>query len=283
MKKLIKANLSLQLAVMLFGGAGLFARFSSLSASQLVLGRTFFAACCLFFFLPNVFFLIRKNYRLSLCLGALLAIHWWSFFMAIQKGSLALGVISFSAFPLFTVLLRPLVGQGPWLPSDMNRSICLLLGVFLLVFPSLKSGDLLYTQAWAWGLCSAFSFALLSWINKKALVNLGANALTFLQNFGAFICLALCQIWQLESWPIGCLPYLYLLLLGLVFTAGAHFLYIWALGHLRTEKVSLMASLEPLYAMFWAMLLLGEYPSTKELFAAIFILSAIFWPRNRLK
>ncbi|AFC23570.1 DMT family transporter [Saprospira grandis] len=283
MKIEIKANLGLQLAVMLFGGAGLFARFSGLSASQLVLGRTFFAACCLFFFLPNVYALIKKNYQLSLRLGALLALHWWSFFMAIQQGSLALGVISFAAFPLFTVLLRPLLGQGPWLRSDLGRSLWLLLGVMLLIFPSLNAGDLLYVQAWGWGLCSAFSFALLSWTNKRALANLGANALAFLQNFGAFICLAFWQIWQLESWPSRYLPYFYLLLLGLVFTAGAHFLYIWALGHLRTEKVSLMASLEPLYAIFWALLLLGDWPSWEELLAAVVILGAVFWPRNSLE
>ncbi|WCL82069.1 DMT family transporter [Saprospira sp. CCB-QB6] len=283
MKTVTKANLGLQLAVMLFGGAGLFARFSGLSASQLLLGRTFLAACCLFFFLPNAYTLIRKNYSLSLRLGALLALHWWSFFMAIQEGSLALGVISFAAFPLFTVLLRPIVGQGAWSPSDMKRSLWLLLGVFLLLIPSLKAGDLLYVQAWGWGLCSAISFALLSWTNKKALMQLDANTLAFLQNFGAFLFAAFWQLGWLESWPSRPLPYLYLLLLGLVFTAAAHFLYIWALGRLRTEQVSLMASLEPIYAIFWAMLLLGEYPRIEELFAAFFILGAIFWPRNRLK
>ncbi len=113
MEERISGLFKIHAAVFLFGLAGLFAEWVSLPASWIVLGRTGFAAL----YLMLALWLRKKTWPspahreiiLLILSGALLAFHWVSFFQAIQLSSVALGLLTFSSFPVFTFLLELLV------------------------------------------------------------------------------------------------------------------------------------------------------------------------------
>jgi len=99
---LVTANI----AVLLFGLAGVLGKLSLLPAPIIVFGRTFFAslvlfAVCWFRHVPVRPEQSRDTYLL-LGQGALLAFHWTAFFQAINVSNVAIGLLSFSSFPLFT-------------------------------------------------------------------------------------------------------------------------------------------------------------------------------------
>ncbi len=96
----------LHVAVLLFGLAGLFGKLLALPPPVIVFGRTTFAtlALGLVWFLARprgdaAPFPRRKTGWLVLS-GALLALHWVTFFKAIQVSTVAVGLLSLSSFPL---------------------------------------------------------------------------------------------------------------------------------------------------------------------------------------
>ncbi|HGY11058.1 MAG TPA: EamA family transporter, partial [Desulfobacterales bacterium] len=108
-----KGVIQIHIAVFLFGFAGLFGKFLSCSPLYIVFGRTFFAFIALFFYAKFVskikLSISSKSSGLFFILqGILLAVHWWSFFLSIQISSVAVGLVTFSTFPLFVTFMEPL-------------------------------------------------------------------------------------------------------------------------------------------------------------------------------
>lgn len=70
---------------------------------------------------------------MALAAGVVLAVHWTTFFQAIQSSSVAIGTITFSAFPLFLTFLEPLIFHEPLRPRSLVSALVLLLGVGITV------------------------------------------------------------------------------------------------------------------------------------------------------
>ena len=109
MKK--RGILAVNLAVLLFGLAGLFAKWIRLPAIAITFGRVLFSSLAL-----GLYLLLRRQSvrvarpgdRLLLAAaGGILALHWWAFLQSIQLSSVAIGTITFSSFPLFVTFLEP--------------------------------------------------------------------------------------------------------------------------------------------------------------------------------
>src|ERR1700682_2443065 len=107
--RLATAVVALHLAVALFGFAALFGQWIALPPAIIVLGRTLVAAMTLALAAPLFH---RATGRPSMALavnGALLALHWVSFFAAVQTASVAIGLLSYASFPAFVVAIESVV------------------------------------------------------------------------------------------------------------------------------------------------------------------------------
>src|SRR5947207_2093590 len=96
-----RALTAVHIAVFLFGLSGLFGKLISLPSCTIVFGRTMVAALFLGIAIvprssPSV--QLRSYPRFALA-GALLAVHWVTFFHSIQVSSVAVGLLTFSTFP----------------------------------------------------------------------------------------------------------------------------------------------------------------------------------------
>jgi len=104
--------IAINLAVLLFGTAGLFGKILTFSPFIIVSGRVAFASVALliYLFVKKENIVLDKNvshYFLMIILGIILAVHWVTFFQAIQISTVAIGLLSFSTFPIFVALLEP--------------------------------------------------------------------------------------------------------------------------------------------------------------------------------
>ena len=68
-----------------------------------------------------------------------------------------------------------------------------------------------------------------------------------------------------------------LLLLGVVFTAVAHTMYIDGLGTVKVQTAGIISGLESVYGILAAFLFLGEKPGIKELAGGVIILGVVFY------
>lgn len=275
-----KALYQVHFSVFLFGFAGLFGKWLEVDAITIVWGRVFFASLAFgFWFLwkgRNPFGKPLKDYLIYLVLGALLAFHWWSFFEAIQLSTVAIGLFSFSSFPVFTVFLEPMVLKKPFRPAWFILAALSVLGIYYIL-PELSWGSD-YAKGVFWGVMSGLSFAIITVANRFLLLtrhltkNTNSIELTFFQDLFAMICLVPFLIispplLSLQSWIM-------LLLLGVVFTALAHLLYINGLKQIEARTAALISNLEPVYGVVFAFLLLNEKPSFQIVLGGVLILIA---------
>lgn len=271
------ALLQVHTSVFLFGLSGLFGKLLDLPAAVIVMGRTGFATLAIGLALG----LARQSIRLRsgrdllgmAALGALLAFHWVSFFYSIQLATVAVGLLTFSSFPVFVTLLEPLLFKTVWRWRDGAIALLVVAGV-ALVIPDYRIGSATTLGA-VWGLLSGFSFALLQLLNKGYRQRHSALAIAFYQDL--FACLSLLFVIPKAGLVLSPTEWGLLLVLGVLCTALAHTLFIESLAVLRTQTASVISALEPVYGIVLAALLLGEVPGLRTLIGGGVIMVTTLW------
>ncbi len=262
-------------AVVLFGLAGLFGKWLVLSPLIIVLGRVVFAALVL----GLILLLTRSSIRvgrpadrlLFLGLGVLLAVHWTVFFLSVQVSTVAVGLLSYSSFPVFTAFLEPAFFRKRLDSYNVFFAGVCLLGVFLIV-PRFSWTDAVFRGV-LYGLAAGLTFAVLSILNRLLTARHDSVKIAF---------------WQDSIAALALLPFLFilrpvltgkdlglLLFLGVVCTAGAHTLFIDGMRRQTAQTASILSSLEPVYGIALAYLFLREIPAPRTLFGGIVILAAV--------
>ena len=267
-------------AVLFFGLAGVLGKLTVLPAPLIVFGRVFFAglvlvAVALFQHIP----LRPKRQRdgfLLLGQGALLALHWTAFFQSINVSNVAVGLLSFSSFPLFTAMLEPLLLRQRPTRVQVVAALLILPGIYLLV-PSFTFQNQT-TLGVAWGVLAGATFALLSVTNRWLARTYPSLTISLYQDGVAAIVLlpALFFAPSATLWTPHTL--LILLVLGVVCTALAHTLFIASMRHITAQSASLLASLEPVWGIVFGVLLLQDIPTLITLLGGAIILFATMLP-----
>ena len=259
--------LQIHIAVFLFGFAGLFGKFLTCSPFYIVLGRTLFGGLALGLYARGIAKIHLGEFNRTalfflICQGLLLASHWVLFFVAIQVSSVALGLVTFSSFPLFVTFMEPLFFKEPLRRSDILTALALFAGIILVV-PDLNLANTNTLGAF-YGILSGLTFALLALVNRKNARAIHPVTVAFWQNTFAALFLFLPVILFRPAAPgPGDLPLL--VLLGVVFTAFAHTCFIGSLSHIRAQTASVIAGLEPVYGIVLAFCMLGEIPAPQTL------------------
>jgi drug/metabolite transporter (DMT)-like permease len=271
----------IHIAVLFFGLAGLFGKLVNQPPTVIVFGRVLFAMA---FLLPAICYLKQglrlyrtRDYFALLLQGFILAVHWATFFQAIQVSTVAVGLITFSTFPIFVTFLEPIFFKEKLRPADIVLALVTFTGVVLVV-PAFNLGNAT-TQGALWGITAGLTFALLSIMNRKYARAYPSLVVAFYQDAAA--ALFLLPFLFLPA-PAMTLPdMLWLALLGIVFTGVAHSLFIRGLSHVRAHTASIIASLEPVYGILAAALLLGEAPVLRELAGGAIILGTALYATVR--
>lgn len=281
MKK--RGILAVNLAVLLFGLAGLFAKWIRLPAIAITFGRVLFSSLAL-----GLYLLLRRQSvrvarpgdRLLLAAaGGILALHWWAFLQSIQLSSVAIGTITFSSFPLFVTFLEPLLFRQKLERRNVFIALLILIGVLITV-PEFSLDNHVFFGILI-GMLSALAYAVLTLINKKLAGSLSGTVTAFWEQASAALVLLPLML-TVQVRPT--LPDLALLLgLGVITTALAHTLFISSLKTLPAQLAGVCSSLETVYGILFALLLLGEIPTLREILGAVIIVGAVIAAQLRAK
>ena len=268
----MRGLLAVHLAVLLFGMAGLFGKLILLTPLMIVLGRTFFASLSLglvlYYLRQPIRVRSRSDFWVFFFLGSILAIHWTTFFHAIQISTVAVGLLTFSTFPMFVTFMEPCFFGERLRLFDILTALLVFCGL-VLVIPAFDFGNRM-TQGALWGTVSGFTFAVLSIMNRKVVRAYAPPVIAFYQN--AFASLLLLPFFSLGSSSLNLQGLLYLVFLGVFCTAVAHALFIRGLKDIHAQAASVVAGLEPVYGILFALVLLGEVPNLRMVIGGIIIL-----------
>ena len=261
-----KGLISVHVAVALFGFVGLFAKLVDLPAVIIVLGRVFFSSIFLWLFLrfkkQKIRLEEKSDYLWMVGAGAVLAIHWSSYMQSIQSSTVAVGTLTVSTFPVFVIFLEPYLFHEKLKKSDVFCTLMMLVGVFFIV-PAFQMDNQI-TQGVLWGLLSAFTYAILSLMNRRFSSRYPATLVSLYEQGTATIVLI-----TLADAGV-------LMMLGIIFTAVAHSLFISGLRTVKVRIAGILSGLEPVYGTLSAFLFLKEVPSFRECLGGVIILAAVF-------
>lgn len=264
----------IHVAVLLFGFPGLFGKWIPLSPPQIVFGRVLFAALAL----GAVLALGRRSFRiasrgdaglLALC-GLILAVHWTLFFQSVQVSSVAVGLLAYSSFPVFTVFLEPLLLGEPRDRGSLGFALLCVLGIALIVPGFDLSNSTL--QGVLYGLGAGLTFSILSIANRRLVRTHSSLKIAFYQDLLAMLFLL---PFVASSPPRLSARTLWLLaVLGIFCTGAAHTLFIKGMKHAGARTASILSSLEPVYGIVLALAFLGEVPALRTIAGGALILAA---------
>ena len=267
---------------------GLFGKFLSHSPLLIVQGRTVFAfgalLLALFAIRKAIFFKNYREWAWLMVSGTVLAVHWIAFFQAIQVSTVAIGLLSFSSYPLFTTFLEPLFFREQLRRRNVLAVLLVICGLALMATSNNDDSNAIISgsvvQGVLWGLVSGLGFAVLTLLNRGAVRNHSPLLLTCWQN-GIAALVILPWSWS-ESWDLSGKDWGLLFILGVVCTVGGHTLLINGLRHVRAQVVSLLiAGMEPVFAILFALFLLGETPSRQTLLGGVLIIGTTVFMISR--
>ncbi|MFZ6752958.1 DMT family transporter [Undibacterium sp. Dicai25W] len=268
---LFRSLLSLHLAVMLFGAAGVIGKYIAVGALSLVFGRTLFAAVSLAPLVNWRCVKATKNLASTLGNGALLAVHWLSFFASLQYAAVAFGLMGFATYPIFVALLEPWIFKLPRHRRDAWMAVMVVVGLLVMLSDAhWKDGSV---KAVGMGIISGLSFALLTLNTRDQGKSRASTQVALIQNSVACLLLLPLVLYQGELYSINIKTWFLLALLGSVFTALSHSLFAYSLQRLPATLASLTASLEPVYGMGLAYIFLDEVVPFRAICGAAIVLS----------
>lgn len=268
------ALISVNIAVLLFGMAGLFAKWIQLPAICITFGRVLFSSVSL-----GLYMLIRKNsFRtgkkdalLLMFAGGILALHWWSFLESIQLSTVAVGTITFSSFPLFVTFLEPLMFRQKLEKRSVVLAVMILIGVLISV-PEFSFENRMFLGILT-GMVSALSYAVLTVINKSFADRISSTLTAFYEQATAATVL-FPFVLGAQAKPSAS-DIMLLLVLGMITTALAHTLFIHSLKALPAQLAGVCSAMETVYGILFALLLLGEVPTVLEILGGVIITGTV--------
>lgn len=263
MKENTRTLIILHTAVFLAGWTGIFGRLISLGGLPLVWYRIMVSVVTQFLVMLATGRLHKVSWpavgRIAAC-GILLALHWTAFFASIQASNVSIGVACIATTCFFTTLADPVIGHKRFSWVEILISFISIAGV-LLIF----SLDVRYRLGIALGLLSAAIYSVFAVCNVKAAERTGepTDTMLFYELIGGILFLTFCLPLYTKLFPgEPVVPqgrdFLWLFLLGSLFTVVPFLFQLHALRKLSAFTVNLTYNLEPVYSIAIAAVLFGE-------------------------
>ena len=273
----------LHVAVMLFGLAGVAAQFVEIPAVLVALGRVVCSSLLLLIIAivkkESLKLNSGKDYCMIILTGAVMAIHWTTFFQSIQVSTVAIGTITFSTFPLFLTFIEPIVFHEKLRSQSVLSAILLLIGVMITI-PEFSMENHT-TIGIIWGMVSSLSYAVLTLANRYFSPRYPARTVCLYEQGSAAIVLLPALFLVETTWrPLDLAGIAFV---GFICTAFAHSLYVSAQKSVRAQTAGIISGMETVYGILYALLFLGEVPTIRELAGGIVILGVAMYSSIKAK
>ncbi len=270
-KNNLKHYLHLHFLVFIAGFTAILGEAISLGSIALVWHRMLIA------FVLTFLFLILRKYDLKINLrdffnfslaGIIIALHWITFFEAIEQSNISITLAMFSTGAFFASLLEPIFFKRKIKPVEIILGCVVICGVFIILNANINSfvGVLL-------GIVSALLASLFSVFNGKLVQKNNPFLISFYEFFSGVVFILLYLIYSdnLSDLTISSFfsyDYLYVFILGSICTAYAFIASIYILKFLSPYTLVLTYNLEPVYGILLAIFI---FPDSEKMEFSFYI------------
>lgn len=248
-------------SLLIFGTNGIVASYIVLKSYEIVFLRTSIGS----FFLILLFALSKqkvqgwkhKGHLLYLAVsGIAMGSSWIFLFEAYIKIGVSIATLAYYCGPVIVMVLSPVIFGEKMTGCKLLGFLAVIMGMLCLSGQALSEGK----ASWGliYGLLSAVMYAVMVVFNKKAVSIRGLENST-VQLVASFLTVAvfmgLKQGFSISLTQENLIP---VLILGVINTGLGCYLYFSSIGGLPVQTVSIFGYLEPLSALIFSSLILGE-------------------------
>lgn len=257
----LKEFLLLHGIVFLWGFTGIIGKLLHQESFIIVWYRVLIASLGLltYLWITKTSFTVKRTHILPMVLiGIVVALHWITFYYAIQISTASLGILCLATTTVHVVWLEPLIMKTVFQWKKLFFSLMVVAGVAFIA-RDFKGDVLLATGI---GLLSALLAGIFSVSNAKLSQTIPAPILSFYELTTGWVGISLYLLFTHAPKALFYLTLndlLWLLFLGLVCTSFAFIVAINLVKKLGAYTVSLTINLEPIYTMILAVVLLNEH------------------------
>ncbi|WP_142783190.1 DMT family transporter [Changchengzhania lutea] len=213
---------------------------------------------------------LKSIFKLSLA-GIVIALHWITFFGAIDEANISIALAMFSTGAFFASFIEPLIYKRSIIWYEIFFGVIVIIGVFIITQSEIK-----YLNGIILGIASAFLSSLFAVLNGSFLKQHTATVISFYEFlsgvlFISFFLLFSSNGFSLEFFNISLSDLGYLFILASICTAYAFIASVYVMRHISPYTVVLTYNLEPIYGITLAIILFPE----KEIMSSNFYYGAI--------
>ena len=264
-KNNLKHYLHLHFLVFIAGFTAILGEVITIGSIALVWHRMFIALVLTFLFLIykgyNLIINTKNLLKFSIA-GIIIALHWITFFEAIEQSNISITLAMFSTGAFFASLLEPIFFKRKVRPVEIILGFLVICGVFIILNANINSfiGVVL-------GITSALLASLFSVLNGKLVQKNNPVVISFYEFLSGVIFILLYLIFsgnlaELTITSLISYDYLYIFILGSICTAYAFIASVHILKYLSPYTLVLTYNLEPVYGILLAIFI---FPETEKM------------------
>ncbi|MBO0961385.1 EamA family transporter [Neobacillus sp. MM2021_6] len=280
----MKGKMRLITTMLIFGSIGIFVKKIDLTSSEIaflrgVIGSLFLLLVSLLVKHKPSFKALKKNAVLLLLSGAAIGFNWIFLFESYRYTTISNATISYYFAPIFVMLLSPLVLKEKLTSMKVACIITAMVGLFLIVNPgsggTSSSGH--HALGIFYGLLAAAFYASIVLMNKF-IKDLSGFETTLVQLMAGALVLLPYILWQghLHLAGLNSTSIMFILILGVVHTGAAYFLYFTSIQKLKGQTIAVLSYIDPISAVLMASIFLSENMTVIQLVGGVLVLGATF-------
>lgn len=267
----LKHYLHLHLLVLIAGFTAILGELITIGALALVWYRMAIAGMLMFLYIK----VIRLNIKITQkafwqfsAAGIIIALHWITFFEAINQANVSIALAMFSSGAFFASFIEPIFFKRRILAYEMLFGLVVIAGVVLIT-----SSEVGYINGIVLGLSSALFSTLFAVINGRFIERYNATVISFFEFISGVVFLTIFILltgtrFNTEFFTLSTSDWVYIFILASVCTAYAFIGAVEVMRYISPFTVILSYNLEPIYGIAIALVL---FPETEKMSPQFYI------------
>jgi len=275
----LKSYLELHFIVFIWGFTAILGALISINADALVWYRMLLASVFIFFYIVfnKISFSVPPKEFLKLSFaGLLIALHWITFFKAIQVSNVSITLSVFSLGAFLASILEPIFYGRKILRYEVVLGLLIIAGLGLIL-----QFEMNYYEGMIYALVSIIIGVLFTLMNGKLIEKNESAIITFYEFIAGVVFISIYFLFEnkfnFDFFVLTVKDWVLILVLSTICTAYAFTASVKVMRLLSPYTVMLTTSLEPVYGIILAYFIIGgkEKMNIEFYFGAVLILITV--------
>ena len=198
--------------------------------------------------------------------GVIIALHWITFFAAINVSNISITLAMFSTGAFFASFIEPLFFKRKIIGYEILFGLIVIVGIVLITQTELK-----YTLGIVLGISSALFSTLFAVLNGKFVQHYPPSIISFYEFISGILFISIFLAFREDGFnhaffQISSPDWVYLLILASVCTAYAFIVSVHVMKYITPYTVVLTYNLEPIYGIILALVFFPESETMRPMF-----------------